>query len=170
MGKGLLGKAAIGFMAVIFAASSAFGYSQGVANASEAQPPAPVSSSAPMALTSAPPPEPLGTFNPNHQYLDSGTSSLSATTGTVTVSASTSANQAVDSIGITFYVQKWNGTTWETVGSGSTTGGNASQYYSNTYSKSVTAGYYYRARTLHWVIENGVYEEGEKFSNTVLGK
>jgi hypothetical protein len=114
--------------------------------------------------------DPFSVFNPSHLYLDNGTVSISATTGMVTVTATTTAGLAVDSIGITFYVQKLNGSTWETVGSGSTTGGNNAASYSNSYSKAVTAGSTYRARTVHWVIENGVYEEGERFSNSVVGK
>ncbi|MFC5701720.1 DUF6147 family protein [Cohnella faecalis] len=123
------------------------------------------------ALTGAPPSElvaPMSIFNPSHLYLDSGGSSITASTGKVTVAASTTALIAVDSIGITFYVQKWNGSSWETVGSGTTTGGNNASSYTNSLARTVTSGYYYRSRTIHWVIENGVYEEGELFSSSVL--
>ncbi|MFC5530600.1 hypothetical protein [Cohnella yongneupensis] len=111
---------------------------------------------------------PNSIFNPAHLYLDSGTCGIAAQSGSVILSASTSANTVVDSIGITVYVQKWNGSAWETYGSGSTLGGNNLAYYSNSVLKSVTPGYYYRTRSIHWVIENGVYEEGEKFSASVL--
>lgn len=111
---------------------------------------------------------PLSIFNPNHLYLDSGSSLISATTGSVTITADTSSNIKVDSIGLTVYVQKWNGSSWETVGAGNTMGGNNAAYYSNSVSKSVTSGYYYRARTIHWVIHKGVYEEGERFTSSVL--
>ncbi|QJD87080.1 hypothetical protein [Cohnella herbarum] len=112
----------------------------------------------------------FGVFNPNHLYLSNGTVSISATAGSVTVTATTTAGGLVDSIGITFYLQKLNGGTWENVGSGTATGGNNAVTYSNTFSKSVTAGTTYRARTVHWVSENGVYEEGERFSNSIVGK
>lgn len=107
-------------------------------------------------------------FNPSHLYLNNGTSSISASTGSVSVSAATTAVTTVDSIGITVYVQKWNGSNWETVGSGYTLGGNNASSYSNSVSKSVASGFYYRARTIHWVIENGTYEDGEKFTSSVL--
>lgn len=111
---------------------------------------------------------PFSVFNPNHLYLDSGTATISASAGTVTVSASTTAVVNADSIGVTIYVQKWNGSAWETVGSGNTMGGNNSTLYSVSFPKSVTSGYYYRSRTIHWVIENGTYEEGERISSSVL--
>jgi hypothetical protein len=169
MDKSLLRKMSLGLLTVMFVVWGGFGFPNGVANASGNSEIAALA--APQgALTAAPPVEPMSVFNPNHLYLDNGTSSISASSGKVTVSATTTASQIVDSIGITFYVQKWNGSVWEVVGSGTTTGGNQLITYSNTVPKSVTAGYYYRARTIHWVIENGVYEEGERFSNTVLGQ
>lgn len=161
-----------GLLAFIFVFSGGFGFLNGVADASSNSVIA-ASGASQAPLTSAPPTAPaapLSAFNPNHLYLDNGTSSISASSGSVTISASTSATQIVDSIGITFYVQKWNGSTWEAVGSGTTTSGNQLITYSNSVIKSVTKGYYYRARTIHWVIKNGVYEEGERFSNTVLGQ
>lgn len=111
---------------------------------------------------------PFSIFNPNHLYLDSGSCMITAKTGSVVASANTSANREVDSIGITIYVQKWNGTSWENFGAGNTLGGNDTAYYSNAVSKTVTPGYYYRTRAIHWVIENGVYEEGENVSGSVL--
>lgn len=111
---------------------------------------------------------PYSIFNPNHLYLDSGTGNITARAGAVLVTASTSATQVVDSIGITVYVQKWNGSAWENFGSGNTYGGNNTSYYSDSVVKSVTPGYYYRVRSIHWVIENGIYEEGEKFTASVL--
>jgi hypothetical protein len=156
---------ACGIMAVLLAAGGGFGFTGGAANAADGA--LGISSTA---LTSAPPAEPQSVFNPNHLYLDNGTNSISATTGSVTVSGSTSATQVVDTIGVTFYVQKWNGSSWETFGTGTTTSGTQLAYYTNQVVKTVTAGYYYRARTIHWITKNGVYEEGERFSNTVLGQ
>ncbi len=111
---------------------------------------------------------PYSIFDPSHLYLDSGSCSITAKTGSVIASANTSANREVDSIGVTIYVQKWNGSSWENFGAGNTLGGNDTAYYSNAVSKSVTPGYYYRTRSIHWVIENGVYEQGENVSGSVL--
>jgi hypothetical protein len=168
MDERLWRKMSFSLLAVMFVIWGCFGYSE-IANASGNSLIA-ASAAAQGPFTMAPPAEPQSVFNPNHLYLDNGTNSISASTGSITVSALTTATQIVDSIGITFYVQKWNGSAWEVVGSGTTMSGNLLIAYSNAITKSVTAGYYYRARTIHWVIENGVYEEGERFSNIVLGK
>jgi len=156
-------------LAAFLAFGSVFGLSRETAYAEEGNALPPNAAASPVAFTAAPPPELFSVFDPSHLYLDNGTSSISATSGTVKVTATTSANRVVDSIGVTFYVQKWNGSAWENVGSGSTLGDNSRQYYSNTFSKSVTAGYYYRGRTIHWVIHNGVYEEGEVITTSILG-
>ena len=34
----------------------------------------------------------------------------------------------------------------------------------------IVSGYYSRARTVHWVSHNGVYEQGERVTNTILAK
>ncbi len=159
-------KAAQGLLATILVACIAFGPSGEAVRAAEAQSPA---ASGVIALTSAPPIEPFSVFDSTHLYLDNGVSVITPTTGKVTVSATTTALTTVDSIGIIFYVEKWNGSSWGTVGSGSTMGGNSQAYYHNTLSKTVDAGYYYRARTIHWVIHNGKYEQGEVITSSVLG-
>lgn len=169
MRKRMLKRTALGWMAAILVASTAFGPTSEVANAEEVQPTAVSAPSEPIARTAAPAVELFSVFNPSHLYLDNGSHAITATTGKVTVNAVTSALVVVDSIGITFYVEKWSGSAWEIVGSGSTVGTNNATYYSTTFSKSVTAGYYYRARTKHWVIKNGTYEEGEVISGSVLG-
>ncbi|MFD0671262.1 hypothetical protein [Cohnella sp. GCM10027633] len=107
-------------------------------------------------------------FDPSHLYLSNGSNSISVSTGNIVVGVSTTATMIVDSIGYTVYIQKWNGSSWETYGSGNTVGGSNAINFSGNVPKSVASGYYYRARTIHWVIENGVYEEGEKFTSSVL--
>jgi hypothetical protein len=167
MRQGKVVKAAQGLLAAILVAGIAFGSPGEAVRAAEAQPAAAPTGT--TALTSAPPIELFGIFNPNHLYLENGVSSITASAGKVTVQATTVASQTVDSIGVIFYVQKWNGSSWENVGAGSTTGKNNDSVYYNSFSKSVTAGYYYRARTVHWVIHNGAYEEGEVITSSILG-
>jgi len=153
--------------ATLLAAGAAFGLT-GAASAQETMPVL-AQEALPIALTAAPPAETFSIFNPSHLYLNNGSSTISASKGTVSASGWTSATVTADSIGVIYYFQKYNGSSWENVGSASTTGGNNLTTYSSSASKAVTAGYYYRVRTIHWVIENGVYEEGEYFSNSVLG-
>jgi hypothetical protein len=161
MRKGFWGKLALVLIAVLFVNGTLPGLTRGLASASDGLMSGTITSGSPV--------QPLGIFDPNDLYLFNGNSTITASTGTLSISGDTFATQVVDSIGITFYVQKWNGSSWEAVGSATTKSGTNASYYTNSISKSVTAGYYYRVRTIHWVIENGVYEEGEKFSSSVLG-
>lgn len=117
-----------------------------------------------------PPPEivPFGIFDPLHLYLENGSNSISPSSGSVFASASTTANQYVDSIGVVIYVQRWTGSAWVTEGSGSTLGGSNLSYYSNGVTKTVTNGYYYRTRSIHWINHGSTYEQGELFSGSVL--
>jgi len=160
-------KAAQGLLATIMVAGIAFGPSGEAVRAAEAQSPA--APSGVIALTSAPPIELFSVFDPSHLYLGSGNSSITPSSGKVTVSATTFAYTSVDSIGIIFYVEKWDGSSWNTVGSGSTMGTNNASSYHNLFVKSVDAGYYYRAKTIHWVIHGGKYEQGEVITSSVLG-
>jgi hypothetical protein len=159
--KGFWAKLALVLVTVLFVNGTLSGLIGGLASASNGLKNGVIFSTSPI--------QPLGIFNPSHLYLFNGNSTITASTGSLSISGDTSATQVVDSIGITFYVQKWNGSSWEAVGSGSAKSGSNASYYTNAISKSVTAGYYYRVRTIHWVIENGVYEEGEKFSSSILG-
>jgi hypothetical protein len=124
------------------------------------------------ALTPPPPNEfsVESVFDPSQKYLLDGDVGITAETGKVSVFGQTTATQNVDSIGVTYYVQKWNGSSWEDYGSGFTTGTNNTSIYTGTFLKSTTPGYYFRARTIHWVTENGVYEQGELYSGYVLSK
>ncbi|MFC4597519.1 hypothetical protein [Cohnella hongkongensis] len=167
MRQGKVVKAAQGLLAAILVAGIAFVPHGETARAAESQPFAAPTGA--VARTAAPPVEPFGIFNPNHQYLDNGISSITPSAGKVTVSATTVANTTVDSVGVIFYVQKWNGNSWENVGAGATMGSNSTSFYHNTLTRSVEAGYYYRARTIHWVIHNGVQEQGEVITGSILG-
>lgn len=125
------------------------------------------------ALTSAPPSGgvvPFSIFDPSHIYLDSGSASISAVTGSVNISASTTATMTVNTIGVKIYLQKWDGTNWNADGTPYTgSNSNASSYTANV-SKTTVAGYYYRIRTVHYVTHSGVTEQGELYSGSVLAK
>jgi hypothetical protein len=121
-----------------------------------------------------PPPEQVqieGMFDANHKYLLDGTNMISKyDSSTVRLEGTTYAKQVVESIGITFYLQKWNGSSWEDVGSGSTYSASNNDIFDKTIYRSAESGYYYRARTIHWVSHNGVYEQGERISDYILLK
>jgi hypothetical protein len=126
----------------------------------------------PEPKTSPPPGEMYieGFFDPSFNYLDQGDSNiLDKGNQTAEVSVSTTAKQTVASIGATIYLEKWTGTVWIQVGSQTISASNKMLF--NGYSIFNTiSGYYYRARTVHWVSHNGVYEQGERITNTILTK
>jgi hypothetical protein len=113
----------------------------------------------------------LGMFDSNHKYLLDGTNMISRyDTDIVQLEGTTYAKQIVDSIGVTFYLQKWNGSSWEDVGTGSTYNGSNQDVYDKTIHRSAEAGYYYRVKTIHWVSHDGTYEQGERVSDYILMK
>ncbi len=69
--------------------------------------------------------------------------------GRVNCTSNTQTNGIADQISVSYQVQRWNGSSWTTVASGSTTGYNFSNYSSGI-SRSVTPGYYYRLVTYHY--------------------
>lgn len=112
-----------------------------------------------------------GMFNSNHKYLLDGTNLISRyDTGIVRLEGTTYAKQIVDSIGVTFYLQKWNGSSWEDVGTGTTYNTSNQDIYDKTIYRNAEVGYYYRARTIHWISHNGVYEQGEVVGDYILMK
>jgi hypothetical protein len=120
-----------------------------------------------------PPPEPemslMGLFN-GHTYLWYGTNIFQIlSSGTVRATAETRAYQFVDIIGATVYIQQWTGSSWITVGSGTPMYFFDEDYFlgAQTFS-GLSAGYYYRLRTVHWVDHNGVYEQDVVFSDYLL--
>lgn len=125
---------------------------------------------APGALT-PPPPVELNVNSMNlmaNNYLTSYYSSISKSSSSqVSVYGSTSAGQAVDAIGIQFVLQRWTGTAWVDAGASSDNGTNKASH-SATKTFSVTQGYYYRAKTTHWINENGTYEDGVYYTNSLL--
>ncbi|WP_199615716.1 DUF6147 family protein [Paenibacillus alkalitolerans] len=125
------------------------------------------------ALTSPPPVEfqLYGVFDPDHKYLDDGANTISSSSaGEVRYSGTTYASQIVDSIGVSLTLQRWTGGTWETVGNGSGSSGSDKSWFSHASGQKVTGGYYYRIKSVHWVNENGTYEQGVRYSSSLLVK
>lgn len=125
------------------------------------------------ALTSPPPPivdQPPSAFDPAHNYLEDGLSNIVQTPiqTQASTNGTTYATQLVDNIGITFCLQRWTGSQWENVGNPVYRSTTQKASFSTNLTWNVTVGYYYRTKTLHWVMKGGTYEQGERISNYIL--
>ncbi|WP_143089075.1 DUF6147 family protein [Paenibacillus sp. UNC496MF] len=126
----------------------------------------------PGVKTSPPPTEIsiLGFFDPIFKYLDQGDSNtLDRGNENAEIDVSTIAKQTVASIGVNIYLEKWTGSEWVQIGS-STVSASNKMIMSGYAIFRITTGYYYRARTVHWVNHNGTYEQGERYTNTILAR
>lgn len=95
-----------------------------------------------------------------YKYLVTGTCKATVgSNGTVTLSGSTLASQAVDRITVVITLQYWNGSRWVSLQS---RGLNAYNTWtvSEFWSVIVSPGYWYRALCEHSLYENGVSEYG----------
>jgi len=131
------------------------------------------SSEGTVALTSPPPDKIVvyGYFDPNFKYLKEGSSKIADNGNqTVTLSANTSAYSTVSSLGATLYLQKWDGQNWVTVGEGVPKSKKSDYLFSASVEKTATKGYYYRVRSVHWITNDNVNEEGVTYSSSILVK
>ena len=138
-------------------------------------PPSVTHAAKPSTTEAKTPPPPIeitieGFFDPSFKYLDQGDSNtVDKGNQTAEVTVTTIAKQTVASIGATIYFDKWTGSAWVQVGSQTVSTSNKMLF--NGYAVFGTvSGYYYRARTVHWVSNNGTYEQGNYTSNTILAK
>jgi len=126
---------------------------------------------APGALTTPPPVELNINSSINllaNTYLLNYSASISKVGSTqVSISGFTGAGQTVDQIGINYIIQRWTGSEWVDIGSSSDSGTNRSSL-SGVKNFSVTAGYYYRGKTTHWVSKSGTYESGNFSTDSIL--
>jgi hypothetical protein len=132
--------------------------------------PATINASETGMQTSAPPIviSPFSIFNPTYVSLDSGVGTLSNNgSGKITITGETSAKQTVNTVGVKVVVQRWTGSDWIDSYTGPSSTKSNSSYIQNNEQKTVTTGYYYRLKTTHWTIKNGVREEGEITSSSV---
>jgi len=91
--------------------------------------------------------------------------------GTVSLTGYSQANQFVDQIWVSLYLQRWDGSNWVTVSSGYKTTVYNSDYAEGAQRLSVTRGYYYRTMAKHQVIHNGVNDPSSpasSYSTSVL--
>jgi len=111
---------------------------------------------------------PQGYFDPNFLYLEQGSNSIKDNGNrTITIGVSTWATQTVQVIGATIFFDRWNGSSWVELNAVPLYQNNLKYFYADA-TFTATSGYYYRARTVHWVSHNGVYEQGVRVTPAIL--
>lgn len=101
------------------------------------------------------------------QYLAGGSCGITNNlNGTITLTGDTYAYSSVDIVGLTLYLQRWNGTSWINVYSSTFENFNSTQV-SGTKLLSVTTGYSYRAYAKHYIKDGALTETGYSASTSV---
>lgn len=108
----------------------------------------------------------MSVFDPNYTTLDDGSGSISASGSGAVISGSTYAKRNADSIGVTATLQYWNGSSWSSVGSVTSTDSGRSSVSTSRSFSNLDPGVY-RVRTSHWTTHNGVYESGTLTSGSI---
>jgi hypothetical protein len=100
------------------------------------------------------------------KYFKVGKSFILSSGDIVTVSGSTEAYIAVDTIGIELYLQRWDAASgkWIDVAYAGEWKNYNSSFVMGGVDIRVVRGYYYRTRAVHWVVESGTTEQ--KYSAT----
>lgn len=134
---------------------------------------APIVIQEPEGALTLPPPtfiQPLTVFDPNYTYLEKGGSSISDLgSQKVNIWGETFGTVHVDEIGVQLTLERWTGSAWVEIYSGSSTTDTASAYVYQSYIISpVQKGYYYRAKSQHWVKKGNTNESGTRYSASIL--
>lgn len=114
----------------------------------------------PAASPTPPPPPPaeqseIGILSTKY-LADWNCSLINNDDGTVTIKGYSQANRIVDEIYVEIYLQKWNGSSWQTVSNGYRKTANNNVYVSHSKNISVQTGVYYRTLSYHQVIHNDI--------------
>jgi hypothetical protein len=132
---------------------------------------APHSTSAETAAKTAPPPiemRPMTTYT-GYTYLQSSLRSIADNLNhTVSISVTTQAKSTVDELGAIVQLQQWNGSAWVNAGTASTLSAANTSYFSQSTSKAVASGYYYRAKVTHFATEGSTTEQAVEYTDSLL--
>ncbi|MDQ6419542.1 hypothetical protein RB620_08870 [Paenibacillus sp. LHD-117] len=121
-------------------------------------------------LTAAPPntPEEMAVYE-GYAYLYASSAELTGNgNGTVRISVTTTAKTTVAVAGATVQLQRYTGTSWSNVGSSTTLTAANTSILTSYVDKTVTAGYYYRAKVTHYVTQGGTTESVVEYSASYL--
>lgn len=130
------------------------------------------SSIEPGALTDPPSDliQPFTLFDPNFKYLERGGAYISElSNGRINIWGDSAATIYVNEVGVGLTLQRWTGTAWVDIISGTPAVGSNSAYaYQSHILTSVAKGYYYRTKSSHWITHGTVYEAGTRYSGSIL--
>lgn len=112
---------------------------------------------------------PFSVFDPTFKSLDNGSAIISdKKDGNITISVETNAKSKVSTIGLSFVLQRWDGSVWLDVYSSGVSKKSDASYLIASNNRKVSTGYYYRVKSKHWTIKDGVKEQGERVTNSYL--
>ncbi|MDQ0090737.1 hypothetical protein J2T12_004160 [Paenibacillus anaericanus] len=122
-------------------------------------------------MHTTPPPitfSPYSIFNSSFVSLESGVGSVSKkSSGKVLISGETNAKQTVNTIGVKVVLQRWTGSDWVNYYTGSDSTKSNASFITTSQETTAATGYYYRTKTTHWTVKNGLREEGTLTSDSV---
>ncbi|WP_054957861.1 hypothetical protein [Paenibacillus dakarensis] len=120
------------------------------------------------AKTSPPPIEMnMNIMNPQGMYLTNTGSDIRQISTSMQLTATTSAAQVVDIIGVNYTFQRWTGSMWIDIEATAGSSTNTSNY-NGTKSFSAASGYYYRGKTVHYIRVGTTYEEQINYTRSLL--
>jgi|SRR5690606_20968962 len=124
------------------------------------------------ALTLPPPVifQPFTFFDPDFEYLEKGGGYVSELSGSrINIWGESFGTEYVDEIGVQLTLQRWTGSAWVNVYSGSSATDTDSAYvYQAHIISEVQKGYYYRTKSQHWIRHGTTYEGGTRYSASIL--
>ncbi|MDQ0340512.1 hypothetical protein J2S00_003327 [Caldalkalibacillus uzonensis] len=102
------------------------------------------------------------------QYLKAWESSISRISGNyIRVSGFSEAYSKVDTIGVELFLQYWNGQQWIDIAKVGDYKRNNTTYVSGTELFTVSSGYYYRARGVHYIYKDGLRERMNSYTSYI---
>lgn len=108
-------------------------------------------------------------FDSNFKFLDDGSGNISYLgKQKVSIWGQTLGTRKLDTIGVQLTLQRWTGTEWIDVYTGSNNTLSNSSYVYTSIVVAVSEGYYYRVKSKHWIDYDNTNENGIRYSSYIL--
>lgn len=98
--------------------------------------------------------------------ISNGDVSLGTKMGGLWVEGFTETYTSVDEVGVTAYLQHWNGNRWVDIDWETRSSQNFFMVISS-FITDVPTGQYYRAKAVHWAVDDGFYESATSYSGVI---